>query len=103
MPENRESPVITLFRKILYRKGGIDIDKSISPVIAMITPGIVNLLMENRKLRLEDAFEILYNSQLYKALEDETTKMWRLGYPLLYDLLEEELSTGKITFPEEQI
>ena len=78
-------------------------DKSISPVIAMITPGIVNLLMENRRLCLEDAFEILYNSQLYKALEDEKTKMWRLGYPLLYDLLEEELSTGKITFPEEQI
>jgi len=78
-------------------------DKSISPVIAMITPGIVNLLMENRKLNLEDAFGILYNSQLYKTLEDEKTKMWRLGYPLLYDLLEEELSTGKITFPEEQI
>jgi hypothetical protein len=29
--------------------------------------------------------------------------MWRLGYPLLYDLLEEELTTGKITYPEEQI
>jgi hypothetical protein len=36
-------------------------------------------------------------------LEDEETKLWRLGYPLLYDLLEEELSTGRITFPEEQI
>ena len=78
-------------------------DKNISPVIAMITPGIVNLLMENRKLCLEEASEILYNSQLYKTLEEEKTKMWRLGYPLLYDLLEEELTTGSITFPEEQI
>jgi len=77
--------------------------KSISPVIAMITPGIINLLMENRKLSLEEASAILYNSYLYKTLEDEETKMWRLGYPLLYDLLEEELTTGKITFPEEQI
>lgn len=78
-------------------------DKRISPVLAMITPGIVNLLMENRGLSLEEASDLLYNSQLYKMLEDEKTKVWRLGYPLLYDLLEEELETGKITFPEEQI
>ena len=78
-------------------------EKSISPIIAMITPGIIDLLMKNRDLRLEEATEILYNSELYKALEDEKTKVWRLGYPLLYDLLEEELSTGEITYPEEQI
>ena len=77
--------------------------KSISPVIAIITPGIIKLLMENRKLDLEEASGILYNSLLYQTLEDEETKLWRLGYPLLYDLLDEELSTGKITFPEEQI
>jgi hypothetical protein len=76
--------------------------KKISPVIAMITPGIIDLLMENKKLSLEEASGILYNSQLYKVLEDEKTKMWRLGYPLLYDLLEEELTTGNIIFPEEQ-
>ena len=78
-------------------------DKNISPVIAMITPGIVWLLMENRSLTLGEASDLLYNSELYKALENEKTKVWRLGYPLLYDLLEEELITGNITFPEEQI
>ena len=77
--------------------------KNISPVVAIIVPGIIRLLMENRKLDLEMASEILYNSHLYQALEDEETKLWRLGYPLLYDLLDEELATGKITFPEEQI
>jgi len=75
---------------------------NISPVVAMITPGILSLLMENRTLSLEEASFLLYNSQLYNMLEDEKTKLWRLGYPLLYDLLEEELTTGKITFPEEQ-
>ena len=74
-----------------------------SPVLAMITPGIINLLMENRKLSLKEASALLYNSRLYKALEDEKTKVWRLGYPLLYDLLDEELTTGKITYPEEQL
>ena len=75
---------------------------SISPVIAMITPGILSLLMENRRVSLEEASALLYNSRLYKTLEDEKTKVWRLGYPLLYDLLDEELTTGDITFPEEQ-
>ncbi|MDR3076561.1 MAG: hypothetical protein LBU26_04600 [Synergistaceae bacterium] len=78
-------------------------EKKISSVIAIITPGIITLLMEHRGLNVEEAAGVLYNSQLYKALEDEKTKVWRLGYPLLYDLLDEEITTGKITFPEEQI
>ena len=76
--------------------------KDISPVVAVITPGILQLLQEKRGLSLPAASEILYNSQLYAALEDEQTKAWHLGYPLLYDLLEEELATGRITWPEEQ-
>ena len=78
-------------------------NKNISPVIAMIIPGIIRLLIDNRKLNLEDASKLVYNSLLYKLIEDEETKLWRLGYPVLYDLLEEELGTGCITFPEEQI
>ena len=78
-------------------------DKNISPIIAMITPGITRLLMENRSLTLGEASDLLYNSKLYETLEDEKTKVWRLSYLLLYDLLEEELTTGNITFPEEQI
>jgi len=77
--------------------------EDISSVIAMITPGIIGLLMEDRGLSLEESAGTLYNSELYRALEDEETKVWRLSYPLLYDLLTEELETGKITFPEEQI
>ena len=78
-------------------------DKNISSVVAMITPGIISLLMKNRGLVLEEASDILYNSKVYRTLEDEETKVWRLGYPLLYNLLEEELNTGNITWPEEQI
>ena len=78
-------------------------EKNISSVIAMITPGVISLLMERRKLTIDEAATILYNSQLYRDLEDEKTKVWRLAYPLLYDLLEEELTTGKINYPEEQL
>ena len=76
--------------------------KDISAVIAFITPGILQLLKENRGLTLEEASDALYNSKLYRALENEETKAWRLSYPVLYDLLEEERTTGKITWPEEQ-
>jgi hypothetical protein len=77
-------------------------EKSISPVVAMLTPGILTLLTDKRGLTIPEASDLLYNSQLYKALEDEKTKVWRLSYPLLYNLLEEELTTGHITYPEEQ-
>jgi hypothetical protein len=77
-------------------------DRSISPVLAMITPGILKLLMDSRSLTLSEASDVLYNSRLYSDMENEKTKLWRLGYPLLFDLLEEELATGWISYPEEQ-
>jgi hypothetical protein len=80
----------------------MDDAKNNSAVIAMITPGIIKLLMDNRGLALDEASRILYNSSLYEALEAEHTKAWHLSYPILYDLLEEELATGEITWPEEQ-
>jgi hypothetical protein len=77
--------------------------KSISPVLALITPGILQLLIDEKGYSLTGAAELLYNSRLYGVLEDEKTKLWRLSYVMLYDMLIEELTTGEITFPEEQI
>ena len=70
--------------------------------LAFITPGIIKLIMDNRGLGEEEAAELLYGSELYKVLEDEESKLWRLSFPILYDLLEDELTIGKITWPEEQ-
>jgi len=71
-------------------------------VLTFITPGIIQLLMDNRCITTDEASLLLYNSKLYGLLEEEETKLWRLSYPILYDMLEEELNTGEITFPEEQ-
>jgi hypothetical protein len=76
--------------------------ENLSAVLAFITPGILQLLIDNRRITAEAASILLYNSKLYKLLEDEETKLWHLSYPILYDMLEEELTTGAITFPEEQ-
>jgi hypothetical protein len=70
--------------------------------LAIITPGILNLLMTNRGVTKEDAAALLFNSKLYSKLENEKTKLWHLSSLCLYELLEEELTTGKITWPEEQ-
>lgn len=42
-----------------------------------------------------------YPSELYAALEDESTKLWHLSAPMLYQLFDEERRTGTITYPEE--
>jgi len=76
--------------------------ENLNVTLTFITPGIIQLLMDNRRITAEAASILLYNSKLYKLLEDEGTKLWHLSYPMLYDMLEEELTIGKITFPEEQ-
>ena len=76
--------------------------ENLNTLLTLITPGIIQLLAETRNISSEAAASILYNSKLYNLLEDEKTKLWRLSYLLLYDMLEEELTTGEITFPEEQ-
>ena len=75
---------------------------NLGAILALTTPGIIRLLMDNREITAEAASILLYNSKLYKLLEDEKTKLWHLSYPILYNMLEEELTTGEITFPEEQ-
>ena len=76
--------------------------ENLNTLLTFVTPGIIQSLVDARSVTPEAAAIILYNSKLYCLLEDEKTKLWRLGYPLLYDMLEEELTTGEITFPEEQ-
>lgn len=75
---------------------------NLNVALTFITPGIIQSLMENRQVTAEAASILLYNSKLYGLLEDAQTKLYRLSYPILYDMLEEELTTGSITFPEEQ-
>ena len=48
------------------------------------------LLMEDRHIGISDAIKIIYQSNTYKRLEDESTKQWHLGpVALYYDLTEE--------------
>jgi len=77
-------------------------EDNLNVALAFITPGIIQSLMDKRQITADAASILLYNSKLYEMLEDIKTKLYRLSYPILYDMLEEELTTGEITFPEEQ-
>jgi len=70
--------------------------------LAVIVPRIVSQLAEAKNISGQSAIKILYNSKLYEALEQEDTKLWHLSVEALISLLEEELSTGSMNFPEEQ-
>ena len=70
-------------------------------ILEILVPRIVQLIMDSRQLSNHDAAELFYSSELYAMLEREKSKLWHLSAPALYDLLEEELSTGVIAYPEE--
>jgi len=79
------------------------VENSTYTLISLVTPGILHLLMKTRNINEKEAGNLLYNSLLYQKLEDSETRLWRLSYVALYDLLEEELQTGSIVnWPEEQ-
>jgi hypothetical protein len=70
-------------------------------VMVMLVPRVVALIMEREAISAREAIELFYASELYERLETEETKLWHLSALTLYDLFYEELTTGKITYPEE--
>ncbi|MDR0290789.1 MAG: hypothetical protein LBI06_07635 [Treponema sp.] len=75
--------------------------EKLSALLAILNPSIVQLIMDNRKLSNIEATMLFYNSALYAMLENEESKLWHLSPLTLYELIEEELATGSINYPEE--
>ena len=69
------------------------------PVVSVYE--FLELIINEYNVAEEKAVEMLYSSTLYKGLEEEETKLWHLSAHALFDMFQEELSTGKITYPEE--
>jgi hypothetical protein len=75
--------------------------EKLSALLAISNPAVVQLIMDNRNLNNIEALTLFYNSALYAMLENEASKLWHLCPLVLYELLEEELTTGSINYPEE--
>lgn len=65
-----------------------------------IISDLVSLIAENDQISENIAMERLYNSQLYKLLEQEDLKLWQYSSHMLYSLFQQEQKTGNILFPE---
>jgi hypothetical protein len=75
--------------------------EKLSALLSILNPLIVQLIIENMKITNIEAVNLFYNSELYEMLENEASKLWHLSPLTLYELLEEELQSGNINYPEE--
>ena len=76
-------------------------NEKLSALLTLINPSIIQLIMENKSLSNIEATKLFYNSELYAMMENEASKLWHLSPLTLYELFEEELTTGNINYPEE--
>ena len=76
-------------------------DTQFKATLQMLIPLVIKEIIKSRNVSEQEAFELLYSSFLYSKLEDESTKLWHFSQLTLANLLNEELETGTINFPEE--
>ena len=77
------------------------LDPEFKATLEMLIPLVIKEIMKSRNVTEQEAFETLYSSFLFSKLEVESSKLWHLSQLTLANLLNEELETGTITFPEE--
>ena len=65
-----------------------------------IVTALIKKIIGPEKISENEAFSRLYNSRLYSFLEDEETKIWHYSVEKLFQLFDEEISTGKLELPE---
>ena len=69
-------------------------------LLPIIVGGLTNKIIEETQVSEDEAFEKLYNSALYTALEKEETKVWTYSVPKLFDLHQSEITMGTLDLPE---
>ncbi|MEE0890715.1 MAG: hypothetical protein U0M61_02500 [Succinivibrio sp.] len=75
--------------------------KKFSALLVLIIPKVVDLIVKNYHYDEIRAINEFYSSYVYSVLEQEDTKLWHLSPLTLFNLFDEEKTTGKVTFPEE--
>ena len=75
--------------------------EKLSALLSVLNPAVIRLIMENKGLTNIEAINTFYASDVYAMLENEASKLWHLSPLTLYELLDEEIETGSINYPEE--
>ena len=74
--------------------------KKFEAMLVLIVPMIIDLIVENHGINEVAASKRFYESKVYPLLEEEDTKLWHLSPRSLFNMYDEEVKTGTITFPE---
>lgn len=69
-------------------------------IMPYISADLVGMIAEKENISENAAITKLYNSELYAILEQKDTKVWHYSTHMLYSLLKQEETTGKIEFPD---
>jgi hypothetical protein len=85
----------------LFRGITIMTDIEFKATLQMLSPMLIQVILEKKGISVIDSVKLLYLSRLYEKLEIESTKLWHLSPLALYELLEMELQTGNLIFPTE--
>ena len=69
-------------------------------LLPFIIAHLMQKIVDRKKISHNEAFLLLYGSQLYNKLDNEKTKVWWYSTEKLFMLLDEEISTGKLELPD---
>ncbi len=70
-------------------------------ILKILVPRIIHLIAVNYDLDEISASIKFYTSKTYELLENEDTKLWHFSELTLFNMFDEEIKIGKISFPEE--
>jgi len=69
-------------------------------ILPIVVGALLNKIIAETDVSEDEAFDKLYSSELYSLLEIDDTKVWTYSIPMLFELYQEEMSTGKLEFPD---
>jgi hypothetical protein len=71
-------------------------------IMTVLIPKLSELFSADQNISLEEANKYIYNSNLYKELEVEETKLWYYSVSFLNEILKSEHETGVYSLFEQE-
>lgn len=75
-------------------------EEQFAAIMPVISSDLIAMIISKQNISEDEAIKKLYSSMLYAVLEKEDTKVWQYSTSMLYSLYEQEISTGRIQFPD---
>ena len=75
--------------------------KKFEAMLVLLVPQVIHLITENYPYDEVTASKEFYESKVYSLLEQEDTKLWHFSPLTLFNMFDEERTTGDFQMPEE--